>query len=442
MKHKANILEIHNPSSWSAPYVNMDEMAYAVRDKDNALKRDFYLHIFQVDPFIDSLLIRYDSERNPQLIVRLPIHEGCIWTKRSEEIFHEYCVKNACCSYEGGMLDQVYKLYNEKHPEWHLKRYLTKGMRLIEHIYNCVIKNSTREMLYKAGLDELAVHIDELDEINLMAGKPSELYEGLTMKVLRSINCPDGTALVKTSHLRAYLKELNQKFPDLFEDPLNDAQCRYMRFLIKGELTVGETGRLFRSRKKDLKYVTSKSMFEIFMARERREIEVTKRSKLYGGIDPIYEDYIRKTEILDDNDVLRQLDYYLGHKREEYDRAIRRSNRKRDPEWEERGEKYYVRYPQTINDFCREAVYMRNCLLTYVDALIKGDTTILFVRKVDDVNTPFITMEIYHNELMQAYHRFNEDCTLEEAGWINEYCKRHGVKTGKFIFDARHDELF
>ncbi len=262
------------------------------------------------------------------------------------------------------------------------------------------------------------------------------------MKVLRSRNCNDGAALVNTTERRAFLKELNQKFPDAFAEKLNDAQCRYLGFLIKGQLTVGETGRLFTARKTALNNVYTKSMFEIFIAKERRDREINRRCSLYGNIDLIYEEYIRNVPDPEDDHNLNQLDYFLGYKKEEYDKAVRRANRKRDPSWEERGDTYYVRYPQTINDFCRESIYMRNCLLTYVDATIKNDTTILFMRKADDVNTPFITIEIFKGELMQAYHRFNKDCTEEEAAWITEYCRRHGIKTGKFAFDADVDELF
>jgi hypothetical protein len=85
---------------------------------------------------------------------------------------------------------------------------------------------------------------------------------------------------------------------------------------------------------------------------------------------------------------------------------------------------------------------MHSCLLSFVDALINGDTTILFMRKSDDVNAPFITIEIYDGELMQAYHRFNTDCTPQEADWIREYCDRHGISTEKFQFDSTVDELF
>ena len=54
---------------------------------------------------------------------------------------------------------------------------------------------------------------------------------------------------------------------------------------------------------------------------------------------------------------------------------------------------------------------------------------------------PFITIEIYQNRLTQAYHRFNHDCTPEEAEWILDYCDRHGISRGNFKFDNDFDEL-
>lgn len=64
------------------------------------------------------------------------------------------------------------------------------------------------------------------------------------------------------------------------------------------------------------------------------------------------------------------------------------------------------------------------------------------MRKSNDINKPFITIEVYGGELIQAYHRFNENCTKEEAGWIKVYCRRHGIGTGKFSFGEEQDELF
>ena len=128
---------------------------------------------------------------------------------------------------------------------------------------------------------------------------------------------------------------------------------------------------------------------------------------------------------------IKFLIYYLLKHRKKYDRAVKQSNRKRCQDWQERDKGYVARFPQTINDICREAVYMRNCLLSYVDAVIQNDTTILFLRSVEDVNKPFITMEVYEGELYQAYHRFNEACTPEETVWIQGYCDRHNIEYRK-----------
>ncbi len=443
MERAFNILDWNTAeNTWLPPEIPEEEMAYEVRNDVNASQSDDYLYIFRTDPYIDSIYIEYDRDRNPVDIRRFAIHEGYVWDPESEDFFHEHCIKSQHCTYPGGQLDRLFDEYRVIHPEWHIKRYRTKGLRLLDHLYNCMKKNTAKEMLYKAGLDELAAHIDELDELNLLASRPSELYDGLTMKVLRSVNCPDGASLLASAKERAFVKELNLKFPDLFEEQLNDAQCRYLKALIKGNLTVGEAGRLLRSRKPDLAKISTRSLFELFMAQERRYMQLKVLFETFGEIDPIYENYLRTTADLKNDDNVRQLEFYLIRHRAEYDRKMRLSNRKRDLSWQEHGKDYIVRFPQTINDFCREAIYMQNCLMAYVDAVINNDTDILFMRRADDVNRPFITMEVYEGHLMQAYHRFNGDCTDEEAAWIRGYFDRHGLSVGRYRFNADVDELF
>ena len=48
-------------------------------------------------------------------------------------------------------------------------------------------------------------------------------------------------------------------------------------------------------------------------------------------------------------------------------------------------------------------------------------------------------VEIYDGELTQAYHRFNADCSVEEARWIKDYCSRHGIGSSKFFFNRELD---
>ncbi len=422
--------------------IDVLKMARDISNDINARQSNQFFYIFQTTPYIDSIYIKYNSKREPEEVSRYVFRDGYTWPDECELAFDEQCIKNDGCSYNGGAIEAIYDRYLIDHPEWHIQRYYTHGLRVLDHIYNCIKQNTAKEILYKAGLDELAVHIDEIDELNLLAGKPSDIYDGLSMRILKSLNCPYGSMLLSQKKVRCFIKQLNSKFPKIFDQKLNDAMCRYLSTLINGDLTIGEAGRLFQSRRKDLSRVWTMSYFEIFMARDAQWKELESICNVLKEIDPIYANYIKNNDVLEYESSLKQLGLYLVYRRDEYNRAIRVSNRKREYDWMERGKKYYVRYPQTINDLCREAIYMENCLITYVEALIQNDTTILFMRKNDEINKPFITIEIFGGQLMQAYHRFNEDCTPEEADWIRAYCIRHGIGLDKFNFNAEIDELF
>ncbi|MCR5323796.1 MAG: PcfJ domain-containing protein [Lachnospiraceae bacterium] len=445
-----NILDImHHDNEWTMPEIPEYDMAFSIgNDRETMQSREF-LHIFQIEPYIDSIYIRYDGERIPIEIIRFVFKEGYYWSSSEEKAFDEKCLKNSNCGFSGGNLDRIFSLYTSRYPDWHLQRYFAKGLRMLDHIYNCMRKNTAKELLYKAGLDELAVYVNGMDELNLLAGSPSELYDGLSVRILRSLNCREGAILLNDGNARRMIHEVNLRFPNLFGDKLNDSQCRYLGMLIGGNLLPGEVGRLFGSRKKDLGFMWCRSMYDLYIQADQRKQADEKRRRMieekigeFGKIDPIYPKILKECDRVHIDNYCRWLDYYLLQNREKFDRAIRRSNRKRKYEWQERSREYFVRYPQTINDYCREAMYMRNCLDTYIEAYIRNDTTILFMRESSDVNKPYITIEIYENKLMQAYHRFNKDCSREETIWIREYCKRHEIDPGKFRFDSAVDELY
>lgn len=435
----------YGKNTWTPPEIDDYAVAESMAQDVNAKQGDGFVYVFCTWPYIDSVYVRYDENRKPVEIKRFTFHEGYIWSNKAEHAFDEYCVNNKNCAYNGGAMDEIFTYYSKLHPEWHLKRYYTKGIRLLDHIYHCMKKNTAKELLYKSGLDELAVGVYQRKDINLIASNPSEIYDGLSMKVLRSLNCEYGALLLNNEKCKEHIKDLDATFPNLLKTKLNDAQCKYLAMLIRGDLTVGETGRLFGARKDSLAHAWSAGFADILIGQyqsERKDHEVLRVINILKSIDPIYAKYLKPINNPWEDYRVKELRYFLLDKRENYDKAIRRSNRKRIYEWQERIGDYVVRYPQTINDFCREAAYMHNCLMTYVEPYINNDTTVLFMRKKDDVNTPFITIEIYKNELMQAYHRFNKDCTKEEANWVREYCRRHGIDCSRFQFDKRVDRLF
>ena len=432
---------------WNPPHLPLDVISENCRKSNlsNYRGRDFLL-IFNVYPYIDSILLHVSDSKDeePELIGRFVFAEEYVWSYEEEALFVERCLENKSCGYSYAMIDEIYEMYSSRYPDWKLSRHYTNPFRLLDHIYHCMRKNSAKEILYTAGLDELAIHIKSIDRLNLLSTKPSDIYDGLSMKILRALNCREGAALLSQASFRNFLRKLQSKFPEIFTDRLNDAQCAYLNYLITGELTVGEAGRLFMARKSFLLTVWNEEQYKLFLLKEKSYVSKKQIVEGLSKIDPIYGKNLKVDKNNADNTDYRipRLKECLLINREEYNRKIRCSNRKRNPDWQERGKGYVVRYPQTANDFCREAVYMNNCLLTYIDAVISGDTTVLFMRKEYDVNTPFITIEICRGELMQAYHRFNEDCTPGEAEWIRGYCDRHGIDRRRYQFDRDEDELF
>lgn len=434
---------------WNPPIVSEEKRNEIELKKYSHIddNRD-YLMIFQTEPYIDAVLIfkKTSFPSNPsEEFCRFTFHENCIWGFEKERLFIEKCLKNKAITYDYECIEIIYAYYAKMYPEWNLNRYYTKPMRMLDHIYHCMRKGTAKEMLYKAGLDELAENVDEVDEINLLSSKPSDIYEGLSMRTLRALNCYGGATLLSKEYNRSFVKQLQSKFPAIFKERMNNAQCNYLKFLIEGDLTVGEAGRLYLARRLKLFCMWAPAQYDLIIWMERQNNELLLAAKEISAIDPIYKEYIGKIDHIDNESSRKTigiLKTYLLNQRREYDTLIWRSNRKRDYTWQERDRGYVVRFPQTINDFCREAIYMCNCLMTYVDAYINNDTTVLFMRKTDSFNEPFITIEVFDNVLMQAYHRFNEDCTAEEAKWILNYCYRHGIKTGNFKFNRDVDELF
>ncbi len=426
------MLEIQMKENTWKPPVLFDFEIERIADHRRSLVEDWqdYIVFIRLFPYIDMLFVRENDSTKETSTYRFVFGDGYTWDQKQEKRFMEICLGNDHINFSYADMNEIYQYYSSKYPEWHLKRYHTDSIRMLDHIYHCMRKNTVKELLYKSGLDELAYRSNGIDAIDLLSSSPSEIY-GLNIRIIRAMNCEVGAEILNEGKYRIYLKNLNYMFPDVFSHPMNDAQCRYLKYLIDGELTVGEVGRLYLSRRPNLSGIWCDSLYDLFMIKDIIEEEWETIRK----IDPIYKKY------LDNKDKTTELRRFLLYGRKDYDKKIRRSNRKRDYDWQERDKGYVVRYPQTSNDFCREAVYMKNCLLTYMEAYIENDTTILFMRTTENFNKPFITIEIYENRLTQAYHRCDQDCTKEEAEWIRQYCRRHGIDIGKFAFNTEIDDL-
>lgn len=268
MKPVINILDMRATGNmWAPPEMTLGEIHQMMEEAAldiNVYQGIDYLHIFKTEPYIDALCFTdYGGA-----IKRFAIHPDYVWSGETEDYFEKHCIKDMHCVASGVKLDKIYKAYSAMHPSWNLKRYRTKGVRLLDHIYSCTKGNTVKGILYMAGLDELAAHIDEMDELNLLASTPSHIYAGLNMKVLRSLNSSAGAKLLCSAYGRDFIKVLDYRFPALFFEKLNDAQCNYLLTLINGGLNCWEVGNIMQEKNNEFRRVWNRSSFAIFMKKE------------------------------------------------------------------------------------------------------------------------------------------------------------------------------
>ena len=74
---------------------------------------------------------------------------------------------------------------------------------------------------------------------------------------------------------------------------------------------------------------------------------------------------------------------------------------------------------------------MRHCVASYVDRVIREECLIFFLRKADDINTPFATIEVDPdtNKIRQVKCKANTKLKdVQAESFINKWCKKTNIK--------------
>ena len=79
--------------------------------------------------------------------------------------------------------------------------------------------------------------------------------------------------------------------------------------------------------------------------------------------------------------------------------------------------------PKDADDIKREGNIQHHCVGGYAERVAKGETMILFVRKVSSPNTPFYTMEWKNNKVVQCRGKRNCDMTDDVKAFVRAFEK-------------------
>lgn len=80
-----------------------------------------------------------------------------------------------------------------------------------------------------------------------------------------------------------------------------------------------------------------------------------------------------------------------------------------------------IRLPKDAGEIRREGELQHHCVATYIDRVERHETLILFVRKIEDPDTPFYTMEWKNGKVSQCRGMRNADMTPEVKAFVDAF---------------------
>ena len=89
-----------------------------------------------------------------------------------------------------------------------------------------------------------------------------------------------------------------------------------------------------------------------------------------------------------------------------------------------RSKKFMIMLPSSAADLKKEGATLHHCVATYADRVAKGQTLILFIRKIESPDTPFYTMEWRDNRVIQCRGSHNKDMTPDVQTFVKAFEKR------------------
>lgn len=85
---------------------------------------------------------------------------------------------------------------------------------------------------------------------------------------------------------------------------------------------------------------------------------------------------------------------------------------------------YAVVIPNTTGEITYEGQQLHHCVGTYIDRVLKKETVILFIRKKEEIDSPFYTMEVRNGTISQVRGKNNCDMTPQVKQFVESFKKK------------------
>ena len=307
-------------------------------------------------------------------------------------------------------LETVFEEAKNVFPNWNLTFDADKAALLIEQMYFSSHRSGPREILYKAGLNNIAYELDNLPDYCMTGTTPDKIFgHGFNLKMLKILNNLRRRNYSEDSLNR--FKKTYHKFSDYIGVELpNTDQWDYL------ETLCSEKAYIFGSKFK-------RSLYNI----------LGEDKSIFGNFKYYYEYF----EILYDHPELKtdyiplpdNISYRVSGlvnmitDGEKYNKAISNRYKETYEEYSYVDETYSIVIPGNVMDFYHESTQQHNCLLNHIEDYCYEGRTYLFLRKNDKPDSSFVTLDIYNNRFTQVKGCCNILPDDEVFDFLIEYSK-------------------
>lgn len=96
-----------------------------------------------------------------------------------------------------------------------------------------------------------------------------------------------------------------------------------------------------------------------------------------------------------------------------------------------KGKNMILVIPETAKDIREEGKALHHCVATYIGKVAAGATCILFVRRAEEPETPFYTLEYKDGEIIQCRGAYNREPTSEVRDFIKTFKEKENAGHGR-----------
>lgn len=94
---------------------------------------------------------------------------------------------------------------------------------------------------------------------------------------------------------------------------------------------------------------------------------------------------------------------------------------------EYRRKEFSIINPTNTAEVKMEGAYLGHCVGTYVERIIRGETLVVFLRKTEEIDVPYYTIEVKNNRISQIQGRAGKRPEYEETEFLKRYSKATGI---------------